>query len=131
RRHTRSKRDWSSDVCSSDLDLDVEGLGVLPAQLEDVADLDTAGQGQHSLAIRGWVAFPNLGGLNITIRGEVAACDEIGVVTVLLIRSGDPGSALDHTGIGEHAQVVIGERPGADEALDEEWVLLEVLIIRQ
>src|SRR5699024_11734054 len=23
RRHTRSKRDWSSDVCSSDLDLDL------------------------------------------------------------------------------------------------------------
>src|SRR5438067_8236083 len=26
RRHTRSKRDWSSDVCSSDLD----GVGILP-----------------------------------------------------------------------------------------------------
>src|SRR5207249_8455235 len=25
RRHTRSKRDWSSDVCSSDLQLDVFG----------------------------------------------------------------------------------------------------------
>src|SRR5207249_5980629 len=25
RRHTRSKRDWSSDVCSSDLSLDVPG----------------------------------------------------------------------------------------------------------
>src|SRR6266513_5265890 len=30
RRHTRSKRDWSSDVCSSDLD----GLGVLAKMRE-------------------------------------------------------------------------------------------------
>src|SRR5699024_5035122 len=27
-RHTRSKRDWSSDVCSSDLEADVGALGV-------------------------------------------------------------------------------------------------------
>src|SRR5207249_8082809 len=34
RRHTRSKRDWSSDVCSSDLDLgDVHRLGA--AAVED------------------------------------------------------------------------------------------------
>src|SRR5437868_11631049 len=26
RRHTRSKRDWSSDVCSSDLDAEVAGV---------------------------------------------------------------------------------------------------------
>src|SRR5699024_11231648 len=29
RRHTRSKRDWSSDVCSSDLGPSVDGAGVL------------------------------------------------------------------------------------------------------
>src|SRR5437868_10574893 len=28
RRHTRSKRDWSSDVCSSDLDSVLSGRGV-------------------------------------------------------------------------------------------------------
>src|SRR5699024_11685053 len=27
RRHTRSKRDWSSDVCSSDLDIRIVGFG--------------------------------------------------------------------------------------------------------
>src|SRR5690606_39727049 len=27
RRHTRFSRDWSSDVCSSDLDLDLIGVG--------------------------------------------------------------------------------------------------------
>src|SRR5699024_2295738 len=34
RRHTRSKRDWSSDVCSSDL-LGIAGLGHIGADLGD------------------------------------------------------------------------------------------------
>src|SRR5699024_11966389 len=33
RRHTRSKRDWSSDVCSSDLeDENAEMMGIMAAQ---------------------------------------------------------------------------------------------------
>src|SRR5699024_4405025 len=35
RRHTRSKRDWSSDVCSSDLDDEAEAA---EAQAEEAAD---------------------------------------------------------------------------------------------
>src|SRR5699024_12139924 len=42
RRHTSSKRDWSSDVCSSDLDLDVVGCaqngGSPLAQLDQQVD---------------------------------------------------------------------------------------------
>src|SRR5699024_11906738 len=48
RRHTRSKRDWSSDVCSSDLDFIEDQEAVSPSdhaayellkeQLEDVLD---------------------------------------------------------------------------------------------
>src|SRR5207249_7462684 len=34
RRHTRSKRDWSSDVCSSDLELRLEALVVRKADLD-------------------------------------------------------------------------------------------------
>src|SRR5207249_9058842 len=39
RRHTRSKRDWSSDVCSSDLTmyLGLDGTGV-PMRPQEVAD---------------------------------------------------------------------------------------------
>src|SRR5699024_11920113 len=33
RRHTRSKRDWSSDVCSSDLGLTLPGIIELPGSL--------------------------------------------------------------------------------------------------
>src|SRR5699024_11970966 len=32
RRHTRSKRDWSSDVCSSDLHMQVVSVGLLAFQ---------------------------------------------------------------------------------------------------
>src|SRR5699024_11629241 len=33
RRHTRSKRDWSSDVCSSDLTIGAEGINVTAINL--------------------------------------------------------------------------------------------------
>src|SRR5699024_12173586 len=38
RRHTRSKRDWSSDVCSSDLDLFIGDLGHQAASFEFVVE---------------------------------------------------------------------------------------------
>src|SRR5207249_8999969 len=37
RRHTRSKRDWSSDVCSSDLIFD--GLGINPLEPNSISFL--------------------------------------------------------------------------------------------
>src|SRR5207249_7460924 len=45
RRHTRSKRDWSSDVCSSDLDLDLDRGA---EAVERVREL-TGGYGAHSV----------------------------------------------------------------------------------
>src|SRR2546426_5778199 len=38
RRHTRLQGDWSSDVCSSDLELGYEAVGDVDARLETVAD---------------------------------------------------------------------------------------------
>src|SRR5699024_11529701 len=38
RRHTRSKRDWSSDVCSSDLFYPADYTFVCPTELGDLAD---------------------------------------------------------------------------------------------
>src|SRR5207249_9776463 len=46
RRHTRSKRDWSSDVCSSDLG----AVGALDLAREEVAQLEHAARGVHVLA---------------------------------------------------------------------------------
>src|SRR5207249_5603148 len=36
RRHTRSKRDWSSDVCSSDLNRMMQRMGMQVQQLDEV-----------------------------------------------------------------------------------------------
>src|SRR5699024_8561156 len=44
RRHTSSKRDWSSDVCSSDLDVDLPllGLGDIARQVMASVEVDSA-----------------------------------------------------------------------------------------
>src|SRR5438067_13591449 len=42
RRHTRSKRDWSSDVCSSDLPVGGERFGSALAQVNAAAESFTA-----------------------------------------------------------------------------------------
>src|SRR5699024_2215773 len=47
RRHTRSKRDWSSDVCSSDLDsasVIYDGVAAAKARDVDILIADTAGR---------------------------------------------------------------------------------------
>src|SRR5438105_15621079 len=55
RRHTRSTRDWSSDVCSSDLSLlghiaqddDLDAVGRCPTQLDGPLRSVLAGEGDH------------------------------------------------------------------------------------
>src|SRR5207247_2899343 len=57
-RHTRSTRDWSSDVCSSDLeivgwwtDCNTAGIGIVTGRLSRVVALDVDGsEGEASLA---------------------------------------------------------------------------------
>src|SRR5690606_40429293 len=46
RRHTRFSRDWSSDVCSSDLALAFRGLGLAKALGEHLLDLSIYRHGQ-------------------------------------------------------------------------------------
>src|SRR5437868_11866959 len=48
RRHTRSKRDWSSDVCSSDL---VDAVAILDAAGFDKVIVETVGVGQDEVEI--------------------------------------------------------------------------------
>src|SRR5207249_7833574 len=53
RRHTRSKRDWSSDVCSSDLGNGGRSLGPLGrARAEAPASVAAVLGRQHQLALR-------------------------------------------------------------------------------
>src|SRR5690606_39355880 len=48
RRHTRFSRDWSSDVCSSDLEGELEGLDarVAEALVEEASGVTAGGRGQ-------------------------------------------------------------------------------------
>src|SRR5699024_429241 len=50
RRHTRSKRDWSSDVCSSDLVIDLEG-NEYPIQVTSTNENETNGNQSLSATI--------------------------------------------------------------------------------
>src|SRR5699024_11679394 len=73
RRHTRSKRDWSSDVCSSDLCCD---HGTKGNEQDDASDDETDD-------LRGHVQALTHGGESITgvLRGEVTfvkVVDELG-----------------------------------------------------
>src|SRR5699024_7904326 len=71
-------------------DVDLEGVGVLAAQLEDVADLGAALQRQRALAVRGRVALADVGGLDGAGRGEVAAAEEVDDVGVGLVGADVP-----------------------------------------
>src|SRR5438067_10186167 len=62
RRHTRSKRDWSSDVCSSDLQLLEAHLGL-----------------EQLIAQRGIVVHLGLGGGDHLVEDEAKAADQQGV----------------------------------------------------
>src|SRR5699024_11510708 len=58
RRHTRSKRDWSSDVCSSDLEgLLLDGADRLPDVVDGVVHRDDHGHSDgHANSLRLWGA---------------------------------------------------------------------------
>ncbi len=73
--------------------LEVEGLGVLGAQLEDVPHLDAARRLQAVPARRAGVAVAHLGGLDGAVGGEVAPGDEVEDVPPALVGAGDPRRA--------------------------------------
>ena len=57
-------------------------VGVLAAELEDVADLDAARGLERAAAVGRGVAVADLGGLDRAVGGEVAARDEVDDVVV-------------------------------------------------
>src|SRR5699024_5643125 len=107
RRHTRSKRDWSSVVCSSDLgqldevgDLDAEHLALVAQQLADLvllAELEVIGHiaGVDRDVVVGLVVHEVVQIAVLIAVGHVAALDErlgelgSGVVAGLDDRAGD------------------------------------------
>src|SRR5699024_12024703 len=66
RRHTRSKRDWSSDVCSSDLPWSVMASKVLNAMLDPEAHYKEFGGFDNMLvSVAGWL-FRQTNSIEIT-----------------------------------------------------------------
>ncbi len=80
-------------------DLEVEGFGVLAAELEDLTDLDTAGQLQRTGSVRCRIAEHHLGGFDRAVGDEVASGDEVEDVAAGLVGSGDPAGAVDDAGV--------------------------------
>src|SRR5207245_4932567 len=99
RRHTRCYRDWSSDVCSSDLDLVVIGdmleLGVLSADAHEIAGREAA---------RAADVLVGVGGLSETI---VAAAKRAGVARSEERRVGKEGGGRGGADRGTEAGVVV------------------------
>src|SRR5699024_11484319 len=91
RRHTRSKRDWSSDVCSSDLSAEgVSGLPVEPAVVfEPLADPGGDDLGTEVGAVAGGIP----GGEDMT---------EVGGAVSRRHERGEPGGGEDLGFEGEH-----------------------------
>src|SRR5699024_12093469 len=70
RRHTRSKRDWSSDVCSSDL---AGFVSMVPYMMKDVHQLSTAEIGSVIIfpGTMSVIIFGYIGGILVDRRGPL------------------------------------------------------------
>ena len=71
-------------------DVDGERIGVLAAQLEDVADLDAARTHQWAGPVRGGVAVANLGGFDDPVRDEVPSGHQADHMLARFVGPGDP-----------------------------------------
>src|SRR5699024_11502303 len=80
RRHTRSKRDWSSDVCSSDLSLVKPTIVIFKGRVLTLKVLGRAAQHPHSAAQGGAYGGADAGASQHSTDGSAAACaaEEIG-----------------------------------------------------
>src|SRR5262249_30804216 len=83
-----------------------ERVGVLAAELEDVADLEAACRHEPTRAVGGRVAVPYLGGLDGAVGDEITTGDQTHDVLARLVGAGDPGRAVHHARIDEITNTV-------------------------
>ena len=94
----------------------VHGLGVLGAQLEDITDLDTTGDGNGGLAAMGAdAAFYDLGEVMVGELTQVTGNIQTGIVMVCLIAAADQVVQTLQGGVVENSNLV-GNTLGADKA---------------
>src|SRR6266511_6006686 len=98
RRHTRFSRDWSSDVCSSDLDADhaEEGLDALVGVQEDRADPQLGGAFGVPVALLGDTLV--LVGVEHVLGGE-RSVGPVGQVGGQRVQAVQPGGGGDRGGV--------------------------------
>src|SRR5690606_30710338 len=87
RRHTRFSRDWSSDVCSSDLVVNAWDPNEIICLEGENVPVETAGQYLHYIAI-----FENLGtaeALNVVVKVDVDAT-KYDINSLQLLNTSDP-----------------------------------------
>src|SRR5699024_11479096 len=100
RRHTRSKRDWSSDVCSSDLDFDAvaASMAVLTSNIGSIArqtpTVHLSGGQDSRVTAAAWLAGGKPAALQTvgTLQGEVD-------VAQALLEAIDRDGALESRGV--------------------------------
>src|SRR2546429_2728219 len=73
RRHTRCSRDWSSDVCSSDLPLDAEVVQLSAAPVGEIGTLETAARIRDRHMLDGVASIGASERVEARIGGEVTA----------------------------------------------------------
>ena len=103
-----------------------ERVGVLAAELEDVAHLDAPRDDQRRAAARAAVAVADLDRADLALGHEVAAAHHERGVLAGLVRAGDPGDALDDERVDQVADLPVGQLLRADVALDQLGVLGQI-----
>ena len=103
-------------------DRGLEGLAVFLAELEDVADLDAAGDGEAALAVRAGVTLDHAAQVGDRWQGQVPAPVEAEPVLAVLIGPGAEIGGHRHGAVGDagdgQAQGAEGAGTGADGGAD-------------
>ena len=69
---------------------DIHGLGIFVAQLEDMADFNTASQFQTALFVRADIAFDDITQIDKFRLVSISAEVEAGIVVVVFVRADNP-----------------------------------------
>ena len=111
--------------------IELEGVGVLPAKLEDVADLNTLFEEQRARSIRCRISLFHLCGLDRSIRGKITPHRDINAVVAIDSRSSNPPRTRHDARINQDLHIVLRHSHRSDVALGQEVMLVEILRLSQ
>ena len=114
--------------------VETERVGVLAAELEDVTDLDAAGETEPTPAVRARIALANLGCFDSAIGSEITACHDVDRMLATHIRTRQPGGTRDHAWIDDVPNsrfTFFAKDLGADVTSNQCGVVLEVIVLER